>query len=145
MAGRKKDQGYHIAISGAKGVIRLLTYICIAVLVIFLSRVVYGIGYDIFNQEPMETGEGKEITVEVEEGQSVRDIGEMLKDNGLIENVNVFILQEKLSRYKDNLLPGNYIVNTNMTADEIMAILSQENTEGQPEVQETETGENTGA
>ena len=40
---------------------------------------------------------------------------------------------EKLSNYKDKLQAGTYILNTSMTADEMMAILARENIAGQPE------------
>ena len=37
-----------------------------------------------------------------------------------------------MSRYKDSLQPGTYILSTEQNVEEMLAILSGNNTEGQP-------------
>ena len=68
----------------------------------------------------------------IKDGSSVYQIGKILKKKGLIEDAKVFVVQEKLSNYKNKLQAGTYILNTNMTAEEMMAILARENVDGQP-------------
>ncbi|QBE96538.1 endolytic transglycosylase MltG [Blautia producta] len=116
----------------ASGFFRLAVYACIIFAVIFVGKSAYDFGYAIFNEVPMADGEGTDITVVIKDGSSVYQIGKILKKKGLIEDAKVFVVQEKLSNYKDKLQAGTYILNTNMTAEEMMAILARENVDGQP-------------
>ncbi len=130
---KKKDRGYKLAVSGAQKVIRILLYVCLAVAVIFLGREAYTLGYQIFDGSAVDAKEGKDVAVTVTDDMSISEIGEMLKDKGLIdERVLAFRIQELLSDYHDKILPGAYILNTSQTVEEMLAILAQENTEGQP-------------
>ena len=74
----------------------------------------------------MSPGEGQEVTVVIKEGASVYQIGKTLEKKKLIEDAKVFVVQEKLSVYKDKLKPGTYILSTAYDADRIMAILAGE-------------------
>ena len=116
----------------ASGFFRLAVYACIIFADIFVGKSAYDFGYAIFNEVPMAEGEGTDITVVIKDGSSVYQIGKILKKKGLIEDAKVFVVQEKLSNYKDKLQAGTYILNTNMTAEEMMAILARENVDGQP-------------
>ncbi len=108
----------------AGGFFRIIVYIAIFVLIVWLGKSVYSFGYDIFNQQPMSPGEGKEVTVVIKEGSSVYQIGKALEKKGLIEDAKIFYVQEKLSVYKGKLKPGTYILSTAYDADRIMAILA---------------------
>lgn len=60
-------------------------------------------------------------------------IGELLKDNGLIdESLLVFEVQYRLSGYYGGIKDGSYVLNTAQTVDEMLEILAGVNTEGQP-------------
>ena len=48
----------------------------------------------------------------------------------------IFWAQEKLSDYRGKIKPGTYLLNTHETVDEMLAILSGKNTEGQPSEEE---------
>ena len=140
MSIRKKRTGYTTAVSVAAGVVRVLVYIAIIVAMIFLGRQAYSIGYSVFHQEPLTSEEDAEQSVVViTDDMSVSDIGKTLRDAGVIdESTIVFVLQERLSDYHDKILPGTYILDTSMTVDDILPILTQENTEGQPGAAESE-------
>lgn len=84
----------------------------------------YSFGYSIFDDEPMSAEPGREVTVSITEGKSVKEIGEILASKGLVEDGTVFYLQNLLSSYKDELQPGMYTLNTSMTPTEIMAAMS---------------------
>jgi UPF0755 protein len=142
----KKDKGYRTAVSGAKGLIRILVYVCLAVVLIFLGREAYALGYEVFYETPVDEGEGREVTVTITEEMSVMDIGGLLQENGLIdERPLAFWIQERLSEYHDKLLPGTYILNTSQSVEEMLEILAQVNTEGQPEQNVSDgSGENAG-
>ena len=84
----------------------------------------YSFGYSIFDDEPMSAEPGREVTVSITEGKSVKEIGEILASQGLVEDGTVFYLQNLLSSYKDELQPGMYTLNTSMTPTEIMEAMS---------------------
>lgn len=124
----------------AGGFFRFAVYLIVAVVVIYIGKTAYDFGYNIFYQQPMDSEEeGRDVTVAVEEGDSVYQIGRTLESRGLIQDAKVFVVQEKLSNYSGKLQPGTYILNTSMTPDEIMEILAKENVAGQPD--QTQDGE----
>lgn len=124
----------------AGGFFRFAVYLIVAAVVIYIGKTAYDFGYNIFYQQPMDSEEeGRDVTVAVEEGDSVYQIGRTLESRGLIQDAKVFVVQEKLSNYSGKLQPGTYILNTSMTPDEIMEILAKENMAGQPD--QTQDGE----
>ena len=133
MAKKKEDRGYAVALVGARGLVTILIYALVAVLIIFLARTSYQFGYAIFNESGMEAPPGRNVTLSFEADMDILDIAEELYDARLIENRYVFAVQERLSRYHNKLTGGTFVLNTTQTPTEIMAILSQENTEGQPD------------
>lgn len=126
-----RKQGAASIVAG--GFFRFAIYACIVCAVFWAGKSAYDFGYAIFNQVPMESGEGTDVTVVIKEGSSVYQIGKILKKKNLIEDAKVFVIQEKLSNYEGQLQAGTYILNTSMTTDEMMAILARENVDGQPE------------
>jgi len=118
----------------AGGFLHLGLYLCAVIAVIYIGKSAFDFGYAIFNQVPMASEEdGRDITVVVENGDSVYQIGKILKNKGLIEDAKIFVVQEKLSNYKGKLQSGTYILNTSMNVEEMMAVLAKEDTEGQPD------------
>lgn len=132
---KKKDAGYHVAVSGAKGILRILLYILVVIAIIYVGKTAYSFGYAVFNQVPVAAkGQGQDITVVVKEEDSVKDVAKTLKRKGVIADDTIFRVQEYLSDYHEQIKPGTYILNTEQTTEEILAILSQENTAGQPTI-----------
>ena len=52
------------------------------------------------------------------------DIARMLQERGLIEDEKLFVVQEFLSAYHNEILPGIYDLNTNMTAEQMLEVMS---------------------
>lgn len=111
-----------VAVAG--GVFRIVLYVCVAVLIIWIGKSTYQFGYDIFNQQAMSPGEGQEVTVVIKDGTSVYQIGKILENKGLIKDAKVFFIQEKLSNYSGQLRPGTYLLSTAYTPTRIMGILA---------------------
>lgn len=144
---KRKDTAYRIAVSGAKGVLRILVYVCAVVVIIFAGKTAYSFGYLVFDQHPMAATEeeGQDVTVVVKEEDSVYQVGQTLEQKKLIERPVVFWMQEKLSDYQGKIKPGTYILNTCQNVEEMLAILSGENTEGQPVPEESSGDDSQGA
>ena len=58
-----------------------------------------------------------------------KEIGKLLESKGLIKDGTLFYLQNILSRYKGDLKPGTYTLNTSMTTEEMMAVIAGEKRE----------------
>lgn len=134
MSEKKRDAGYRAALTGAKGTVRLLIYVCVILVIILAAKTSYQFGHDVFAEEPVASrGKGKEVTVQVRSGMEAKELGELLKDNGLIdESLLVFEVQYRLSGYYGGIKDGSYVLNTAQTVDEMLEILAGINTEGQP-------------
>ena len=115
-----------VVISVFSTVFKIVLAIIIVMLVYKWSLLAYDYGQRVFNEPPMSAGSGRNVTVMVEEGDTAKEIGEKLEKNGLIRDAMLFRIQELLSTYKDKLKPGTYELNTSMTTDTIMEIMSME-------------------
>ncbi len=87
----------------------------------------YSYGYRIFAEPPVSAGEGKDRLVQVKDSMSDTDIAKMLEEKGLIRDHLLFVLQLKVSGYSGKLKAWPYTLNTSMTAEEMMQVMSQEN------------------
>ena len=102
----------------------------------------YEYGYRVFTEEPVSAGEGRTISVSVEEPVSVRDVGVMLEERGLIRDANLFVIQELLSENHGKIQPGIYDLSTAMTAEEMLDVMSADAPE---EEEDTGAGDEQGA
>lgn len=84
----------------------------------------YDFGYKVFADEPVSPNNGRTITVGVAESATVEDVAAMLEEKGLINDQKLFIIQEYLSAYHDKIVPGIYDLRTDMTANEMLAVLA---------------------
>ena len=115
------------------------TIVKVAVVVLVLMFIykaavkAYDFGYAIFEDKPVAEAPGREVTVSITNGKSVKEIGEILESKGLVKDATIFYLQNLLSSYKDELQPGMYTLNTSMSPTEMMEIMS-----AQEEVEEEE-------
>lgn len=84
----------------------------------------YDFGYKVFADEPVSPNNGRTITVGVADSATVEDVAAMLEEKGLINDQKLFLVQEYLSAYHGKIVPGIYDLGTDMTANEMLAILS---------------------
>ena len=122
--GETRDRVGKAGVIVAGGFFKIALYVCVAVLVIWIGKVTYQFGYNVFNQQAMSPGEGQEVTVVIKEDATTYDIAKTLKSKGLIDDALVFWLQEKLSNYSGKMKPGTYLLSTAYTPNRIMGILA---------------------
>ena len=116
----------------------VIKVVVIAAAIIFILRGAtgaYEFGYRVFADEPMSVTGGRTITVGISEAMKIKDIAKMLEEKGLIEDANLFIVQELLSAHHNEIVPGIYDLSTSMTAQEMIAVMSA------PSGEEEEDGE----
>ena len=73
-------------------VIKLVALIFIVTYVIRGATAAYDYGFRVFAEEPMEAGEGRIISVSVANGDTAKEVGQMLHDMGLIRDAFLFII-----------------------------------------------------
>ena len=109
-------------------VLGMICRVAIAVLAIVLvykgAVIAYDYGYRVFQEPPVAEKPGTDVQVEITVGKSALQIGEILESKGLIRDAKLFYVQNLLSHYKDKLRAGVYTLNTSMTMEEMMQIMS---------------------
>lgn len=94
------------------------------------GKIAYGFGYRVFTESPIDLPEeGKDKVVQVAPGMGGRELGGLLQKKGLIRDANLFFIQLKLSAYSKTIKEGTYTLSTSMTAQEMMQVMSAEETE----------------
>lgn len=99
----------------------------IAAFVVYVFRgaaLAYDFGYRVFADEPVSAAGGRTMTIGIGADMSVKDIAQMLEEKGLIEDANLFIVQELLSAYHGDILPGIYDLSTDMSAEQMLEIMA---------------------
>lgn len=102
-----------------------------AIIIVFKGATkAYDFGYRVFADEPMSPNNGRTITVGIAQDADIKDIARMLEEKGLIENANLFVVQELLSAQHNKILPGIYDLNTGMKAAEMLEIMATPTEDG---------------
>lgn len=107
-------------------VIKIVALVFFVSYLIKASAAAYDYGYRIFTEAPVSLGEGRIISVSVADPVSVREVGDMLEERGLIRDGNLFVIQELLSGNHGKIQPGIYDLSTAMTAEEMMAVMAKD-------------------
>lgn len=116
----------YVVAATAQIIIKLVLFAFIIMYILRAAMAAYDYGYRVFTEPPMTFGDGRIISVYIEDGSSALDVGEMLQDKGLIRDGRLFMIQELLSEHHDQIQPGVYDLNTNMTAQEMLEVIAQE-------------------
>lgn len=106
------------------GTVSLLIIILLAFGIFTAGKVVYDFGYRIFTEESMDIVDGKDISIQVTKDMSGKELGEILKEKGLIRHVFLFQVQYKVSDFNGKIKPGLYVLNTTMNPETIIETLS---------------------
>ena len=130
-----------IGFSILEGVIKALIIVAVCYGIYHFAMLAYGYGYQIYNQTPVAEGEGIFMHVTIPEDADVEEIARILKRAGLIEDVRLFTLQERLSAYHGKLQGGEYDLSTSMIPDEMMALMAQNAPKDEEIPQEEEVDE----
>jgi len=117
-------------------IIKAVVLVIAVMYIIRASAAGYEYGYRVFTEAPVSEGEGRTISVSVEEPVSAAEVGKMLEERGLIRDAKLFVIQELLSENHGKIQPGIYDLSTAMTAEEMLAVMAAD----APEEEETAEG-----
>ncbi len=115
--------GKNVTVSIAGSIIRFAVLAVIIAFAFRFATTAYDFGYRVFAEPAMSGEPGTDISVAITDDMNTMDIGKMLEKQGLISDAKLFYIQEKVSEYKDMIQPGVYVLNTSMTAEEMLAVM----------------------
>lgn len=115
-----------IVLSIFSTVFKIVLTIVIVMVIYRCSILAYDYGQRVFNEPPVSAGSGRTVTIIVSEGDTAKEIGEMLEKRGLIRDAQLFRIQEMLSEYSGEMVPGTYELSTSMTTSEMMEIMAMQ-------------------
>lgn len=119
--------------------LNIIFIILIVVLVIYGSRTAFNFTYRLYGPVALENEPGRTIPIRINEGESSMDIASKLELNRVIVDKYSFYFKVKLQDMV--IMPGTYRVNSSMTYDEILDIITDySNSEVQDNT--TDTDEN---
>ena len=87
----------------------------------------FAYGEKIFDEKDITDIEGTEVVISIPSGATVSEVGEILKENGLIEDTEVFLAQSIL--FEAKFYAGNYTLNTADNVEDIIEILKNNQSE----------------
>lgn len=123
----------------------ILPIVC-AVLIVLGAGKAYTEGYGLFVQQGKDRpGEGhtEMVTITEEEAGSLLGVGTRLEKQELVGSRFFFALKTRLSGYEGKILPGTYILSSDMTAEQILERISVDpaaETEGDESTEASESG-----
>lgn len=103
---------------------KLLLALVIMLGIYHFGEYAYYFGHSLYDNSSVSDPPGKDVAVVLPEGTTVRQAAELLESRGLISDKNVFLVQERLSKYHGQLRAGNYVLNTSQSGQDMLAILS---------------------
>ncbi len=128
MPGDNTDQyskGYKVFVFSAKTAVKVLFVVLLVVIIVFLARRAYSLGYEVSSYRPYDRNQTGDVAVIIKSDMSIRDVGELLIQNGILnESLDAFLIQERISDYHDQFRPGIYVLNPSLSVEEILRIIS---------------------
>ncbi len=122
----KPNTKSNMILKAAKSVLHLLINLLFYLMIIYLvtnaGKWLYNTSYQIFGNQGVTEGEGIEVYVKVDKGESTMNVARKLEQNKVIDNPYSFYIHAKLKEYP--IMPGTFTLNTSMNYDEIFAVLT---------------------
>lgn len=107
-------------------ILDVLPIICAIVIIVLAGRA-YAEGFGLFVQKPLDTpgdAHSEMVTVSDTDAASALRVGEILEDMDLISSRYAFAVKARLSGYSHSILPGTYVLSSDMTMEEMLEKLS---------------------
>jgi len=122
--GKNKKKKTGISGGFAKGLVTIAVFALLVLGLTLLCIRGYRFGRAVFLEEGGEESPGRDVTLVVEAGDSVKDVAAKLKELNVIKDETVFVVQVKL--YEGDFIPGTYELNTSSSAEDVIETLSEE-------------------
>ncbi|MFQ9511742.1 MAG: hypothetical protein ACLRZ7_12740 [Lachnospiraceae bacterium] len=129
---KKKQQNSQFDYGNATFRVLILGFkiaLTIAIVAMFYFGITFGyrFGYAVFYSTPLQPDSYREINFTVKEGESTLEVGRRLKNDGIIENEYVFLVQSICFEF--DIQPGDYSVSPSMDTRQLLELLSANRSE----------------
>lgn len=104
--------------------VNIIIYAVAIFVLIRVGTFVYDFSYEVFGEPVVSEYADEEIRIEIVSGDGGKSVAAKLKDAGLINNELAFMLKSRLT--SANLMPGTYVLKANMSADDMITIMSDQ-------------------
>lgn len=105
----------------------ILLYTLVILVALRLCTAVYDFSYHIFGNVTVESSPGTDKAIEIADGEGTMHIASKLENQGIVTDKYTFYVRAKLSTgSRKPILPGSYKLNTSMTYDEIISVITNE-------------------
>ena len=104
--------------------LNIAIYIVIALFAIRIVTYAYGFSYEVFGNTVMDETSEEIIPIQINEGASTKEVGDLLEKRDLIKYSEAFVLHTQLTKSKGAIKPGNYELSPSMNMDEILGIIT---------------------
>ncbi len=134
-------------IENALGIVIYLIPIVCAFFIITWAGSAYHEGHKLFVDESLDQpgfAHSEMVTISTVDAGSALAVGRILEKQELISNGITFAIKAKLSGFEDSILPGTFILSSDMTMGQMLVKLSKQpavESSGQEGVSETGEGE----
>lgn len=122
----KPNTNSNIVLKAARTILHILINVLFYLLVIYLvsnaGKWLYDTSYQIFGNQGVTQGEGIDVYIKVDKGESTMNVARKLEQNKVIDNPYSFYIHAKLKEYP--IMPGTFTLNTSMDYEEIFAVLT---------------------
>ena len=89
------------------------------------AGIAYDFGSNIVRTDAKDKGEDiLTIEVVIDDTMDITAVAELLQDSGVIANSRAFAVQARLGGYAGKIIPGTYVLNSGMTTEQILAVLT---------------------
>ena len=105
-------------------IIKIVVVVVAVMLVYRAGTIAFEYGERLFGETAVDETPGRDVVINISEGDSVSDVGKALEDAGLIRDKTLFVIQEKLIGYKNGIQPGVYTLNTSQTIEQMLQLMS---------------------
>ncbi|NLZ82736.1 MAG: endolytic transglycosylase MltG [Clostridiales bacterium] len=107
-------------------IIRLLMnimfYVLVAFLIVNVSKQAFQFTYQLYGPVAVEKEPGRDLIIQIKKGESTMDIASKLEVNRVIVNKYSFYVKTKIE--DDTIMPGTYEINSSMTYNDILEIIT---------------------
>ena len=101
--------------------IKIAIYVFVILGIIIVAKSSYSFGESIFTGKGKDSAPGKDITITVSKGESLKEIANDAKTSGIVDNSIVFYIQLKLYMSKsDKIKEGQYTLNSSMSGENLV-------------------------
>ncbi len=102
--------------------LNIVFYALVVIAVIYVSKQAYNFTYQLYGPVTVDQQPGRVIRIEIKNGDSTMDVAKKLELNRAIVNRYSFLVKTKLQNL--SIMAGTYEINTSMTYNEILDIIT---------------------